>query len=122
MQFYDVAVEQDNEPPSPSFFYTARLAHGMHLSVQCHLLTHGDSSASEMGKVTVGFTQQVLRLSSRVRAQQTGVLRPRSWFKLLRDPRPRGKDCNNLKLLKTVTFEEGQGVGKMSVKQSHMVL
>lgn len=122
MQFYDVAVEQDNEPPSPSFFYTARLAHGMHLSVQCHLLAHGDSSSLRDGESNSGLYPASVRLSSRVRAQQTGVLRPRSWFKLLRDPRPRGKDCNNLKLLKTVTFEEGQGVGKMLVKQSHMVL
>lgn len=122
MQFYDVATEQDKEPPSQSFSYMACLAHGMHLSMQYHLLTHGDSSVSEMGKVTVGVNQQVLRVSSRVRAHQTGVLRLCSWFKLLRDPRPRGKDCNNLKLLKTVTFEEGQGVGKMLVKQSHVVL
>lgn len=59
MQFYDVAAEQDNEPPSPSFSYTAHLAHGMHLSMQCYLLTHGDSAVSEMGKVTVGVTQRV---------------------------------------------------------------
>lgn len=122
MQFYDVAAEQDNEPPSPVI-----LLHGTSgpRDAPVHAMPPADpwrQLSLRDGESNSGLYPASVRVSSGVRAHQTGVLRLCSWFKLLIDPRPRGKDCNNLKLLKMVTFEEGQGVGKMSVKQSHTVL